>query len=630
VEALDGRADTTADYGRIGALPIVQGPAAVTDPARWFAAAAASAGPLVWDQSQESENDPGSQSERLFRGLSLDPATHIVLPNDTPNRDVGGTRSGGDLLPEILDEEWADVSYDRLSVRDGESLAEFDARAARRLAWDQRSRTASPLPVPFHPDESVVVAWGTPRDTGGLLGSDLPGSLAESPPPLPHLLATPAAEGGGELDATLLRSPVTGVVRFERYHHIVRATTGALTLRRPSRDGRLVIVATPLASLDPTGLADAFDDVAEIDRGLYLAFEDVQADSLLDVLPALVMDQVRRFGTLLESDPFAGALGDIGRHLRETIVWLLRMWQAASELDWLLALVPSSVAGTLRDLVPRGWMPAGRDGDAALRAAITLVVAHGDALFQLKEFVRDVFARLLLGDTWSDLGVAIDPADARPGTAAKEAIDFAALCERWVACFAGCPLGRPGSAWVQDEIASTVWDTGEQRFKGDAGTLQRVLFSTFQVEAFYQARLGGEGDSISDHEEARADGAVDDAALRAWGLSTVGRALGSKSVLRLVEFERPKRPFTTLDWIRELARGTVRRRCQLPLLDFEPDAAAGHPLSDLIEWEGFLHARAVRDGDRSPRGGVGPRPHAELVGLTHPPRRRRREVALAV
>jgi hypothetical protein len=595
VESLGESADTTADYTRLAALPILQSPSPVTDRSRWLGASAATVGPLVWRYPDEAGNNPVSPWNFNVRGLPIDSTTEIVLPTDTPDRDLGGTRTGG-LPLQISPARWDEVTIHDLVMEPGESPAEFEVRTSGRLRWDSRSLMESPLSVPFHPDAAIVAAFGGPPDTSGLLASDLPGSLAETPPPVPHLLATSVEDGGGELDPSLLRAPAPGVVRFERFHHVVHAAgSGMLTLRRPSREGRLVIVTIPPESVQPSALVDAFDDVAAIDRRLFFTFEDVDAESVLEILPAIVIDQVRRFGELLDA-PACLTNDDPGRFLRETLVWLLRTWQAAAELEGLLALVPTSIADTLRGLVPPGWMPAGRGGDAVLRAALTLVVAHGDALSALKDFVSEIFAPLLLGDALADVGIAIDPEDAAPGTPAKELVDFAGLSLRWLPCFAGCPLGRPGSVWVPDEIRPLVWDEENERFKVDGGLLHRVVYSTFQVEAFYQARLGGEGDPIADPAEARADGAITEAALRDWWQALPGSTLGSKTVLRLLELDLPARSFTTLDWLGELTHGTARRRAQLPLLDFEPDATAGHPLAELVDWDGYVRARGVRDG----------------------------------
>ncbi len=569
----------------------------VTDRSRWLAATAATVGPLVWRHPEEANDDPRGQLNRYFRGLAFDATSDVLLPYDTPDRDLGGTHTGGLPLPDIPQARWDEVSVQYMTMGRNESPAEYEARIAGRVQWDDRSLITSPLPLPFHPDATLVAAWGAPAETGGLLVDDLPGALAETPPDVPYLLATSADDGGGELEPTLLRAPATGVVRFARYQHIVRAHPGGtLTLRRPSREGRLVMVTDLLGDVDSSGLSDAFDDVAEINRQLYFAFEDVDAESVLEVMPSMVVDQVRRFGELLDAPVCATRSSEAGRSLRETLIWLLRTWQAAAQLEGLLALVPASIADTLRDLVPPGFMPRGSDGDAALRAAVTIIFAHVDAVSQLKDFVSEIFAPLLLGDSWADLGATIDPLDAAPGTPAKEALDFAALCGRWIPVFAGCPLGRAGSAWLPDEIRPLVWDEETQRFTVDAAVLQRVLYSTFQAEAFYQVRLGGEGDPIADHGEARADGLITEAALRDWWQALPGSTLGSKTVLRLVELDLPERPFTTLDWLGELSRGTARRRAQLPLLDFEPDAAAGHPLAQLVDWDGFTRARGVRDG----------------------------------
>jgi hypothetical protein len=596
MEALGPAPDTTADYTRLAAVPIVQGPAGITDVAKWFSASAAAAGVLVW--RYPAEPDPGSEADRVVGTIPIGDRDLLLVPPNTPARDLllGGASTVPTQRGAVPQAAWARGIYTRASPAPGESPADFEARIAGRLLWDTWSQSSSPLPIPYSPDQSIVAAWGEPTVPPGLLPEDLPGALDEAPPPSPHLLRTHVDGGGGELDPRVLRAPVTGVMRFERYQHLVLTPQGALVPRRPGRTGRVVFAPAPLADLDPAGIADAFDDVAEIDRIAFLAYEDVDADSVLEVLPAVVMDQLRRFGELITPPPYGSPRSGLGRALRETVVWLLRIWQAAAELDWLLALVPSSVGGTLRQLIPRGWMPAGSEGDAAIRAAVTLLTAHGDAMSQLRDFAQDTFARLLLGDSWSDLGVSLDAEAAQPGTAEREAVDFTRLSPRRIACFAGCPVGRAASVWVPEEVVDFVWDDGAGRFKVDPGTLHRASFSTFELEAFYQARLGGLGDPVADHAAARSAGIVADSELREYGAAVVGREVGAKAVLRLVEPERPKRPYTTVDWLREVVRGAVRRRYQLPLLDFEGYADAGHVVRDLVEWDRWLEARSLRDG----------------------------------
>jgi hypothetical protein len=597
MEALGPEPDTTADYTRLAAVPLVLGPAGITDLAKWFSTSAAAAGALVWRSPDEP--DPGSEADRVVGTIMIGGADRIFVPPDTPARDLvlGGASTAPTERGAVPPRAWSAAIYTRSSPAAGESLPAFEARIAGRLLWDTWAQSTSPLPIPYHPDQSIVAAWGEPTVTPGLLPEDLPGAMAEAPPPSPpYLLTTHVDDGDGELDPRLLRAPVTGTMRFERYQHLVLTAQGSLVLRRPGRTGRVAFDPAALADLDPAGLADAFDDVADIDRIASLAYEDVDADSVLEMLPAVIIDQLRRFGELTTPPPYGSVKAGLGRALRENVVWLLRIWQAAAEVDWLLALVPSSVSGTLRQLIPRGWMPAGAEGDAAIRAAVTLLSAHGDAMSQLRDFTRDVFARLLLGDSWSDLGVALDAGAAEPGTPEREALDFTWLSQRRIACFAGCPVGRAGAVWVPEEVVDIVWDDGAKRFNVDPATLHRTSFSTFELEAFYQARIGGLGDPVADHGEARGAGAVSDSELRDYGAAVVGPQVGTKAVLRLVEPERPKRAYTTVDWMREAVRGAVRRRYQLPLLDFEAYADAGHAVRDLVEWDRWLEARGLRDG----------------------------------
>lgn len=591
--------DVTPDYGRAAALPFGTGPAALGADAlgTWLALLGADAAWLTYRHPDEQPFDPGYRGHyfrqdagtadpdgrggvfhpdfrggRLARALTISgTGDALLVPRHWSHPDGDGAVGTTSDLDPVTDAQLAGI------------IADPEDPEPARTVWDGEHAAAADLPIPQHADESLLITWDAtgPRSPRPLLDAPLPGVFAEPYDPATPLLATSTAANGeldGELDRLLLRAPVAGSVRFQRYEHVVRRPDGGLALRRPSTTGRLVLRTRPLPDLteSPLRLPQRF------------VVENVDAASLGTCLAPLVLDQFRRYAVL-------AADGTMPPDLPGQLGWVLRLWLAVADLAPSVATVPGALLGALSTEIT----PGARPSKGRVTAAVGAIGAH-DGWAALSDFVARVYGPVVGGAAWGGLDPALDlDADtplspAQLTSATGDVVMFQREAAGWVSCFAGAPLGRPAAVWL----------TGEDRQEPlDAVRTHAVGLTTFQVEALYQASSAAAGgDPIRATGSARAAGPLTESTLRAYARPAHDlEPAGFLAVVRIAEPSLPKREYTMPDWLTEVVVGTARRVFQPPLLDAgeytsrDDVAHVDHPLAALADWHGVCDAWVVRD-----------------------------------
>jgi hypothetical protein len=121
--------------------------------------------------------------------------------------------------------------------------------AASRYRWDATARQTGVLAMPAYDDGALVLRFrpaAAAAPSGAVTNGILENFLAD------FLLPTHASGGDGEATRDLLRAPVVGSLRFERYRHLVLAG-GAVTAGAASATGAVVIRARPGGATPPDG-----------------------------------------------------------------------------------------------------------------------------------------------------------------------------------------------------------------------------------------------------------------------------------------------------------------------------------------------------------------------------------------
>ncbi len=315
----------------------------------------------------------------------------------------------------------------------GKSMAQV---AARRFRWDVNSKKAAPLPQPLLPDESLIVYWPDKPLRTALLPAPLPG-ISEDDAAL-HLLASSTTARDGELERTLLRAPAVGLVRFERYRHLV-LRAGKLEVAHPSANGAWVLRLPPGGITIPAV-------VSPLEDSRTLAFEHVAIDHAIDCTARIVTLHLLHLPDVLANAKYRP-------DVLAQMSWLFRSW-----LAWLRVVAPDERPADVRSRRPTSQPPSRTPFEgaaAANRARVEAMASHvlsdPEARKSLLDFVTGYYAPLLCGRSWPELGVnlPIEPA-ARPASllqAHRTLEHLPRSSETWLLAFAGCPLGRPGRVY---------------------------------------------------------------------------------------------------------------------------------------------------------------------------------------
>lgn len=601
--------DCSIDYDRLAALPIALPPALPeasegwNAEVAWIAEVGLEAAVLHIDHPVEETYDPVLADNRATRSLPIfDSADVVLLPlsgagraldNNDPVGVVDDTTLQTPITPSQLDAVAPKV-FHKVSAETAEA---FEDRVQAQHLWDDDARKVSGLPIPQVMNESILLLWpDRVRVDQPFLDAPLNLDTALGPA---YLLPTEGATLEGELDPFWLRAPMTGRFRFERYQHLVRnTTTGDLSLRRPSRTGRVVVRASPLAGVPSESSGNGIEDKSPLHKELYFAFEHVDPVATGICIANQLRDHTKRFDELMNSERFSKDRGFLVNNggLIDEVAWAIRTWLALMDRKDLGHVQGASPIGLSLDMTMRqalrAELPANssRNSSKATLDATNLIVGSADALGEFDQFLSFYYGPLLTGVTWGELGinVAVD-ADGYDDEAHGELLSALRLSGGWVVCYAGCPLGKPTRVYRTSTTGTSARDTW---FGG---------WTTFHAEALYQAGhpSGTASDPIRDHGLARSAGPASLGAVHSYMSDQVSAyPVGYFAIFRILDRKPNLRDFTTEDWLQEVLCGTSRKTKQEPLINFASLANAGHVAAPLVNWDKYLlglRARARLD-----------------------------------
>ena len=479
-----------------------------------------------------------------------------------------------------------------------------------RVPTDARARAFSRLPLPQLGLDTVEMFFADQP------GPWLPNTLAFSAdgaldaegkpvPGIPPLLLSTSKTALGELDRLLLRAPVTGRYRFDPYYIYRLGTANALEVVGPSNTGRLIIEQPSLRSVG-----------GKISKTLLFeqrsfAFDHVARADVAALIHAQLLFQVAHFGGIsaaFKREKDATPTLAIAASSPEVMDWvaagvgrLLRSWVAfLAALRWrpgdeqVASDLPPEWVATLKKDSP------GR-GDAKSLGVMTAQITAEDAwIDSLIFFSKNIYAPRLAGYTWTEVFASNGQTSARfpvPKTMPPfDATDPASRArqeqhkrlrlienpeQRWVACWAGAPVGRPAPVYAAAAAGPTFPVNG---------------VTTYELESLHAGALAANALGLApppDTATAPAPGRA--ANLTAFASKKVGYAAWfSAGPLAANPLH------TTADWLLELTQSLHFFDVEEPFLDLmslvdQTDAAfSGHPFVAPLKADDHERARSLR------------------------------------
>jgi hypothetical protein len=534
-------------YDRAFSLSFGLGPdLAPSDRSTYLSDLDADAGFLHLDRPGRVEHDPRLPADRRVRALEFsgNAARTVVLPRTTAS-------FGAPVEP-------AQAAIDAVAIRSppaavpqgGKTLAEV---AASRFRWDDFARSASALPIPTYTDESLVISWATEPSLTAPLGNTIPGIVADQTSEF--LLATSPGLGNGELDLKLLRAPVIGLVRFERYRHLI-LEGGALSVGRPSNAGAIVIRALG-------GQAVASPSGAPILRSHMVVLENVSAESAAMCLANLTFCVLARRSDVLKLAFFTAPF-------RKSVVLLFKTWIA-----YLKVIGPTP--NPLPTLPAAMRAPFEAAGDPTLPQIEQLVnhcLTTANVKTSLVNFIQNQFAPLLCGASWKQIGIDLPVTPVAP--LLREFRELEALmtsADTWLPCFAGCPVGKAARAYQVPNSATAASPALRPLAELTTFDLEALIVSDWAAFAFPAVTPAAAPDDFHTLDLSPFD-------------SVHGGYLAS---FRVVDGS-----MTTPDWLSMAINGTNATAQFAPPVDFSSAATDGHPLAGAVGWSRFMTARDAR------------------------------------
>lgn len=383
------------------------------------------------------------------------------------------------------------------------NAAQVEAELQARLPRDEEAARFTPIPIPFAGVDTIRFYFAEKQLPGfdgtlGLVenGLILPGNNIAAALPAALLTTRPDTPGLGEVDRLILRAPVTGRFRFEPYY-IYRGHGAAFQPVGPSTTGRLV-VQQPHRPPNPKDTTDM-----QVFQERLFAFEHVERESVVPMIHRSLMLQLAFFDGFERQ--FRGVGGAnrlrISKETPAVFGWvvsgvshLLRSWTAyLSVLRWRPEDTAVNVPAIWRTLFPAHVdKPVNPATEAkALVPIVAEILGTPARRESLLFFSAEVYSPLLAGYTWLEVLTRNQQQNARrfpvtadvppftpPNAAEAEQHQRLRFVEapqfRWVACYAGCPVGKPARVYAP---AAAV---GETTFPANGLT-------TYEVEALHAA-----------------------------------------------------------------------------------------------------------------------------------------------
>ncbi|HWO17659.1 MAG TPA: hypothetical protein VNO30_02745 [Kofleriaceae bacterium] len=485
---------------------------------------------------------------------------------------------------------------------------QVEAALQSALTYDKTSNGFAALPIPFGDLDTIRcffadrtnpgfnTTWGLdddgPIEPDGTLNAQLPELLlATTDQNVPTI---------GELDRMVLRSPICGRFRFEPYF-LYRNEGGTVRVVGPSNTGRVTMQQPTLSireGAEGTG--------SQVFKQRILAFEHVDRRSVarvIDLHLALHLQWVEQivahFGGAKTDHPRL-VIPKSSKEVRDFVLSevnnLLRAWIAfLFSIRW--RAEDTAAAGT----ISTGWAGKLPTRDAGAADAVGIVeVAKGvlaapAMLESLRYFSSTIYAPRLAGFTWSEVlrDARQDPETLRfpaPGDippyapadeARKKQYNLLRLVDdpafRWIACYAGSPVGKPARVYAPAAAVGTAFPHGG--------------LTTYEVEALHVAGSSGAALGLSAQPAGagpRPGYAMD---LTPYDAKATGNACW-------ISAQRTNRFHTLIDFLVELTEGIHFSSREQPFVDIhallDPATGRGHPLRVPLHSDDWLRAVFLR------------------------------------
>lgn len=597
------------DWRRYFTLPVCVPPESLTEAQRfqYIGQLDASAQILVSTFDRFQATRPVATA---VRAAPVGDPSRVILPRVTGNTAVSEEAKLPDNHTAVVE-----TGVFQPGAPDPGTADEVEARLQTRLPryHKEPGNRLTPIPIPFADWDAVRFYFADKETTGfretfefaeeGVILPD--GTLADELPAL--LLHTRIDETSmelGELDRLMLRAPVTGRFRFDPYY-IYRWAGDEFQPVGPSTSGRL-LVQQPRLSTHENDPRDRTRTRVFLDR--VFAFEHVDRASVVPIIHSSLVLQLRYFEAFEEH--FRGSATAeprlrIPNSSHKVLSWvidgvnsLLRSWTAyLSVLRW--RPEDDAVASTIPEEWKSAFPPAERK-TSHVKALIPIVnQILGSSLFleSLLYFSSNVYAPLLAGYTWMEtLRRNEQDPTVRRFPATKDLPPFtpedAALIKqhqrlrfvedpkfRWVACYAGCPVGKPARVYAPTAVEGTAFPENG--------------LTAYEVEALHAADAAADALGVPAVAEApgpRPGQAMD---LAPFSTKASGHAcFFSAAPLGVAPLH------TTADFLLELTRGIHFDRKEQGFLDLHAlqDGATGqgHPLIAVLRADEHQKATHLR------------------------------------
>ncbi len=545
------------DYERRFSLPFgVPSHTKDADIVQWLDASACSAG-FCWPQRKATTPASRSSKSGDFKGIAVAgaPGTHMLVPPSV--------NPPGAIVAQVQNVSRMGRAH---WVMPTAAPAALPALAAEQFHWPPHDHFLGVLPMPLLPEECLAVLWNKELPAKAPVSTPVAGIFeADSSS---HLLSTGSTGIDGECDPLLLRTQTVGPVRFERYRHVLRSSSGAQSITHLSSAGAVYLESTPAALAKGKATARFLFEPA------HYVFENVDLLSASACFAALTAAQIVHFDAIQAQRTLAS-------HHTKAVITLLRCWygwlqlglpSGRSLVDGAAPALPAEVARLLTGTnLQRRTLPQ----------VIDWIRSDAGAKQHMWKFIQRAWAPAICGRSWAELGVALplDPATVQPPLRwAHNAV--AGLQEnpdtRPVA-FAGCPLGKAARFYTT---------TG--KFSEPPGTEILSGYDTFATEAIAIAgQLATCFPSAAPQAPPPELTPVD---LKSLDHVTAGYA----TVFRQVPNRVQRMPaHTTLDYLGQLGKGTRRWSDEEPGVVLGPYGQAPSGFASAVGMS--IHREALSD-----------------------------------
>ena len=489
--------------------------------------------------------------------------------------------------------------------------AEFQAK----VVFNTQDFSISVLPVPFHGLDTMRVFW-IKTSTNPLtttLGID---TKTDNDPP--YLLETYKTGNDfqiGELNRLLLRSPLTGTVRFEPYYHF-RWKNNKLETVCPSNSGRLIIKAFNNSLLNDSSETRVYEENDFI-------IENVDRESAHAHLFKLLSFNIENFRKFASKENDAGLdatlAGVENLYAIDTSGLLYAPYKnsvAKALKTWVLFKknVNSNTADTLSFTDMKAGFPkiADLEGDKKTTNAKTLGLfldkMAATAIWKtgFSDFLKNYYVPLLSGMSWAEVrkrntqddsaikfpvGDAEDPKN-KTDAASKEKIKEHRVLEgiyndtlNAILCYSGSPLGLPSRVYngsVPAPVVKTMFpSTSLSLYEVEAVHLAEKNVTVFPGLIVTTARVPTPGMALDISE---------------YDAKSIGYSAS-------FELKTKKHFYTFIDFLQELLKEVNGFKIETPnpILDTykyynSTDATKSHPLlTDVMNFSTYKLCESVRD-----------------------------------